>query len=339
MEIVRMKLTPDDISSPRIRYNAGSDTVEMTPDEGTTWVETPTADPRFYNQSAPLSGGSAACDAATRMTAALHEVIDAVLNALNSGAGVAAINGIIFGWLAVFALFSVLVGLVALVTAIIVAFGYVVLAGEFSGFDWHSFECKLRCYVNADGQLDQASYDAFRERVTDDYTTVQAAVLNALTQLTGFGALNAFAATRTETGDCDDCDACEWCWEWSYAELVASPSDWTHALNLVYSQVFTGAPGGAFAVHHAEMDFTWNGLNGGSGSIATIRFNGTNYASEIPLASTPTGTLVYDGAPITLSSVLFGLNTASGSPGVVSVTRWQIRGTGAVPAFNQGHAC
>lgn len=209
MEIVRKYLTPDEISPPNQRYDEAADTVQVTPDGGTTWIDQPELDPRTVNQFAPLTGVTAQCDAAARMSAALEDVLTALLTAMQGGAGVAAIQGILLGWLAVFALFSVLVALVALIAAIIAAIGYVVLFGEFDGFDWDSLTCLIFCRVDAGGQLNATSVANLKADITSNYTSVQATVINALIDYAGFGGLNAFAASRSETGDCAACECIE----------------------------------------------------------------------------------------------------------------------------------
>src|SRR3989304_9884747 len=99
MEIVLLKLPPDDISPPNIRYDETADTTQITNDGGTTWVDVPDIDPRSVNQFEPLTGGTAACDAAERIVAALQELVAKILLAGDEGSQAGKI-AILFGWAA-----------------------------------------------------------------------------------------------------------------------------------------------------------------------------------------------------------------------------------------------
>lgn len=338
MEIVRKKLTPDDLSPPYLRYNPDDDVVQVSGDNGATWQDAPQLDPRTTNQFAPLTTGDPQCDGAIRMVAAIEEVVMALINAINGGAQYAALQGILMGWLAVFGFFFVLVALAALVLALFVAIGYAALYSAFSMFDWDELACKVRCSVDSQGRLDATSLQEVKDMIAADYDSTQSAILNAILDLTGFGALNAFAATRSETGDCSGCDECEWCWYYDAAALNAG-NDWTHSSDFSYSQVYEASPGGSYDIFYARLEYTWNGVDGGSGSGMVIRDGVTNLATQIPLTG-GTGVIEYDGADIAIDDWLIGGNTAtSGGGGVVAITSFTIRGRGALPAFNDGVEC
>lgn len=343
MEIVRKKLTPDDLSPSYLRYNAEDDVVQITGDNGATWQDAPQLDPRTTNQFAPMSGGDVACDAATRMVAAIEEVVTALINAINGGAGFAALQGILMGWLAVFGFFFVLVALAALVIAIFVAIGYVALYAAFSTFNWDELACKIRCYVNSDGRLDADTFAEVKAMIADDYDSTQSTVLNAILDLTGFGALNAFAASRTETGDCGGCDGCEWCWEWDAADIATPGLGWSLSETVVGAVAVTSALAVFDAtIFHAEFTYTTSGIG---------TWVPTDTADEIN--ATPEGDLVRNepategGATVTWEgddtaiediTVAVGSRYSDGSYYPV-ITHVLIRGRGTLPAFASGSEC
>ena len=85
MKIVRMKLTPDDLTPASIRYNSGCDCVQQTADGGTTWTDQPSLDPRHATGflKPPLTGSDVQCRAAENMIQHIRDSIDSVINAVS----------------------------------------------------------------------------------------------------------------------------------------------------------------------------------------------------------------------------------------------------------------
>jgi len=340
MDIVRKKLTPDDLSPPYLRYDPTNDVVQISGNNGGTWEDAPQLDPRTINQFPPLTTGDPQCDAAARMVAAIQDVVMALINAINGGAQYAALQGILMGWLAVFGFFFVLVALAALVLALFVAIGYAALYAAFNAFDWDELACKLRCFVDGDGRLSQVSLDEFKAMIVADYDSTQSAILNALLDLTGFGALNAFAATRTETGDCSGCAGCEWCYEWlTPAEIQV---DWTLSNPTDVSEWYLAAFG--CDLIYARMEYSWNGVDGGSGSNSFIE-GSLSYGTNTLVACAPLSAcgspLEWSGVSSITAGMWFGINAANvGSGAVVTIDSIKLIGTGTRPAgWTGGHEC
>ena len=115
MEVVRLFLTPDDITPPNIRYNPTGDSIQVTADAGATWTDVPGLDTRHDDayRVPPLGGTDPQCDAAANMVATLREFVDTIINTLDYLALVNAAAGL-------FARFIGLIGwLVSLILAII----------------------------------------------------------------------------------------------------------------------------------------------------------------------------------------------------------------------------
>jgi len=280
MDIVRKKLTPDDLYPPYLRYDVETDAVQITGDGGATWQDAPELDPRITNAFPPLTGSAARCDAAARMSAALEGVIMALINAISGGAQFAALQGILMGWLAVFGFFFVLVALAALVLALFVAIGYAALYSAFNAFDWDGLTCRIYCLVDTEGRLNAETLQQLKDAIASDYDETQSAILSGLLDLTGFGALNAFAATRTETGDCEEC-GCAWSYTWDFAN---------------------------------DGQGVWDVWNGRSTWVAGVGFESVNNAGGWPTIAAIAPTLTLDaGTEITNAWVSTDIVDASGA--------------------------
>jgi hypothetical protein len=208
MEIVRKRLTPDELQSPRIRYNPVTGEVEQTNDGGVTWAPAPSQDPRLIYQQPPVATANPRCDAAARIAALLQEHIEIQIANVDEGATeIFLANTLVtaasfaFGITIVFPLILTFVGTV-------LGLGSVALHEAFDGYDWNALKCKIYCLVSTDGRLNQAKLDALYEFLSEG-TVTQNLVLGGTLSYMGYGVLSDAAALRTETGDCGEC-ACSW---------------------------------------------------------------------------------------------------------------------------------
>jgi len=346
MEIVRLKLTPDDISPPNIRYDETADTTQITNDGGTTWVDVPEIDPRSVNQFDPLSGATASCDAAARIVAALQDLVASILLA-GDEVSQAAMLAILFGWLAVFGLFAVLVALLALVAAAIIAVGFAAFEAAFLNFDWDELTCIISCYVNAQGRLDQNALTDLETHVSGRYDGTQAQLINLFLSTAGFGGLNAFAASRSETGDCGACDSCTWCWEWDEAEIYDVAGSFLVNEDVVGLYTVVDAMFEAnIRVTRIEFDFAYTPSGGatfvdGGGGIYNETYPSDPLASNTP-QSPPGGTVVFDEPDgLNITALHCYANSRFDAPGAnyPLITHVLIEGTGASPEFANGSSC
>lgn len=207
-QIVRKKLTPNEISSPNIRYVPETDSYQQTFDGGATWVDAPSLDPRTAPgyRMPPLETDDPRCDAAANMVAALRQMVNVLATNANRVQLLTYMFGVFFaivpyGWI-VDVILAVIDGL------IIVGITPFVEAMTEDVYD--QFLCIFYCNIDADGQMSQG-------QLSDIYTAVAAQFDSTIQG--GFGTLSGglgpngwsnAGATGTETGDCSGCE-CGWC--------------------------------------------------------------------------------------------------------------------------------
>lgn len=214
MEVIRKNIAwgfDDGGACPyNLRYNTTTGKVELSSDGGETWRDADQFDPRTFNQYPPVTTSDPACDAAARIAAALQEISAAILPAVQGGVIAEGLGAVIIGWLAVFAGFNILLAAAALLAAPVLAVGFSDLLTAYNTMDWDALMCDLKCRMDSDGRLSDAQYSDFVASYIPTLTAAQQTLLNLSLLIAGMGGLNAFAATRSETGDCDECGECEW---------------------------------------------------------------------------------------------------------------------------------
>src|SRR5215207_6568398 len=149
MEIVRKQLTPDDISSPTMRFNVDEDVFEVF--NGATWQPAPTLDPRTNpgNLLPPLTGDDIRCRAAAGMTELIRQAVDQRIE----DATAIELAGSIMGIVAFIPGFNVMYALmVALAT-----FGFTIareiLEAAFTEDVYEDILCAFFCSVDEDGVM------------------------------------------------------------------------------------------------------------------------------------------------------------------------------------------
>ena len=209
MKVVRGELNPDDLYDSRLRYNDATDTVEITEDGGVTYNPAPaTSDPRNVMRLPPREGASARCDAAANLVQNLHDYIDANIAALNAGAGVAALISLFFErfpfvWTLLLALIEGLVG-------VILGLGAADLTQKFTSAVYEDLLCIFYCNMDENGVINEAGMQFI---LTEIYNTQNVTIYNViamLTNATGIGGWNDWAAQGDISGDCAACDPCGW---------------------------------------------------------------------------------------------------------------------------------
>lgn len=335
-QVVRKKLSPDEISPPGTRYNAGSNKVQATPDNGVTWNDAPGLDPRSNPALLlpPVSSSDPRCDAAAGMVAQMKSVVQTFVHAANL---TQAATLIFAGVALILPGLGIIADAVLLLASALFTVGQIEVEAAMTDETYETLLCIFYCQTDPDGQVSEAGfariYDAITAQLSDPAAGISARILD----LIGRVGLNNAGASSTESGDCSECE-CEWCYEWDTAGLNAG-NDWTHATNETYSQVYVAAPSGAYSIFYAEMHYDWNGVDGGDGSAAVIRADGVNLAAQIPLLGGD-GNLLYDDVSIIPNEwVLAGNAAHTGDGGTFVITFFKIKGRGAKPTFTDGLEC
>lgn len=207
MKVIRKLLQAAQVYPANIRYDETGDTVQYTPDGGTTWIDSPENDPRQHNHYPPLETDDPRCDAAARMAALIQELQQQLEDGLQAAAFGAEVTTLILLTLAFIPLIGVLTAVIIGLYSQLVVLGYAAVHAAFDGFDWDEFTCKILAQLPTGGVMSSSGFDALQADITASYTANQQTVLLGILSFLGYGGLNDAASTRGETGDCSSCPA------------------------------------------------------------------------------------------------------------------------------------
>lgn len=217
VSVIRSRLTEESVVPPDVRYDTTGDEpiFQTTGDNGATWTDAPSADPRYnpaYMLPAQTYYSGIECDVAARMSAQLKDTLDTFIasaDAAQFATGLLALAVFplgVAGWLLDAVLF---------VANALIDIGQANIESAFTSAVYDDFRCALHCRIGEDGRITQAALD-------DAYDELK--VLHAGTVATTIDIIRAFytdvpmtnaGVLRDETGDCSDCDPCTWRWEWT----------------------------------------------------------------------------------------------------------------------------
>lgn len=214
MFVVRKKLSPDEISPSTLRYNPDCDCIQQTPDNGTTWVDVPAADPRTAPGFAlPTPGaGSMPCDASARIVGAWEDTLTLLYSTINAAAfasGVLAILLTLAGGV------GILLDLIFGVLEVLISIGVADIQAAFTPEQWHTIQCIIDCHIEPDGSVTADDAAAILSDIAASQPTIVYNVLVELINLFGNVLMNNAGVERSETGDCSDCD-CAWCYTFDF---------------------------------------------------------------------------------------------------------------------------
>lgn len=228
MRVVRRRLSETDVTPASVRYTGDPPVFQTTPDEGTTWNNDPTGDPR-YNPSyilprlTPYSGVE--CDVAARMTAELKDTLDIFIATGDAAQFATGVVGLIVlplgivGWL---------IDILLFVANTLIDIGQANIEAAFTSDVYDGIKCILNCFVNDDGTISQGRLDSAYEEIKAAYPGTVANVIDELRFIYGDVPMSNAGISRDETGDCSGCDDCVSCHEWVDAGGTAVDSTYTY---------------------------------------------------------------------------------------------------------------
>src|SRR5664279_4744586 len=152
MDVIRKKLTPDEIHKPDLRYNTTTHTVQRTIDGGTTWVNSAADDPRYNPASklAPRTGSNIPCNTAANAVYYLQTQLNKILDA--TGVASAIVEGI--GVLAMFfPEVGILVDILADVVSAVLGLGASYVAAAMTTAVYHTLRDIIACNIAPDGSV------------------------------------------------------------------------------------------------------------------------------------------------------------------------------------------
>lgn len=224
VQIIRKRLDETEVTPENLRWNVDCDCVQQTPDGGTTWVDSPTQDPRRSTifQVPARSGGDAQCDSAQQMHDRVKHMLDAiiassdVLQAINSFVAVVAVFFFEVGWV---------IEAIWAVVSFIFSIGTTTLAAALTDDQYALLLCILYCNIASDGTCSEAQFEEIQIEVTAGLNATAALAINSALSSIGWVGLTNAGALGEVTGDCTAC-TCLWCHGWNFK--TASGSEfWT----------------------------------------------------------------------------------------------------------------
>lgn len=302
MQIIRGRLSAADFSPSNLRYNPDTDTVQYTPDGGTTWVDDPADDPRHGAKFAkPLkTSGDVRCDSSASMVKWIRDFITYEAGILTTGAQVVGLANTAFTFFTVLAPWAILVkGIIALAGDLF-GVGAIALNSSFTDETYDAMLCCFYCNIHADGTVTAGDLEAIQAQVNTDLGTIAAFVTNAILSAQGEMGLQNAGTLYDVAGDCSGC-LCGWCYEFDDAHRLG---DWI-------AETFAGGV--------ATYDGCWQGYPGSTNAIWI------SWTFDTPVQIT-TGTLV-DWSPDTLNGSIF----ANGDGGAFTGTNVWANGGGVNP--------
>ncbi len=207
MKIVRGRLSAADVSNPYLRYNPDCDCMQYTPDNGATWADTPSLDPRHGTMflKPPLETDDPKCDAAANMVKWFKDFIDQALEVFVIGGTITTlINTFLFA-LDFLAPYAEIIQLVVEGAGTIFGIGATALTAAFTSTEYDALQCIFFCNADDMGQISVDSLAEIESEITDQLNTTAALVTNLILSIQGEIGLSNAGAIGSETGDCDTC--------------------------------------------------------------------------------------------------------------------------------------
>lgn len=209
MEIVRKKLTQDEIIAPTLRYDTTCSCIQRTNDGGGTWVDAPGSDPRHDPSfRAPVRAGGAdpRCDAAANLTAYLKKAIHDTMTPTTTTTAAT----VLFDAVLLLGEFGVVVDLVSIVVEGLFAIGQSVVNAAMTDAVYAQLQCIFDLDISTDGSISAAQLTAIESDVAAQIGGTAETVLNLVFGLTGEVGLSNAGAHGTLTGDCTSCGLPAW---------------------------------------------------------------------------------------------------------------------------------
>ncbi len=215
IQVVRKELAATQVTPANLRWNPDTNTVQQTPDGGSTWVDNPAADPRYGAgfQLPARSSSDPQCDAAANMVVKLKSSVNIFEAEI---AQVQAANALLDILLVFLPEVGIVVEALVAATEFILTIGADVISAAFTDDQWAIVLCILYCDIASDGTVNQTQFDKILDDMHTQCSTVVYDVLYTLFTLSlGVNGVSNAGATGSETGDCSSC-ACGWRYRWNF---------------------------------------------------------------------------------------------------------------------------
>lgn len=205
-------------TSYEYRYNEDTGIYERSSDGGLTWEDNTENDNRFNAPATGITGsGDLRCKSAENVTAYLQAIIDEIDNAIETGATIVVLMGIVTAVIA-----AILTGGLAIPIAISLISALLFLGSE--GIDdtftiefWEELKCYIYCHGREDGKYTYANWNELQSGIETEFPTPAGTIIKYLIWLMGSSGLTNTGAIGTSLGEsCETCDCgVPWVYIWS----------------------------------------------------------------------------------------------------------------------------
>jgi len=191
------------------RYNADGE-LEVSYDNGATWVTDPSLDDRFSGTIAPPIAGADGTEKACAAAASGEEwVKQNLIESLETGATFADLNAAGVALIALLGVTGIGLLVAGFAAAIFVA-GVSAVQAAFTTEVWTQFRCILYCHIEPDGSFTTAGWQAVKTDILSDFTGVVSVILyNWVNSVGPVGLTNSARSGFVATADCTSCEPCE----------------------------------------------------------------------------------------------------------------------------------
>lgn len=341
IQIVRKKLSADEVGGANTRYDDDCDCTQTTPDGGTTWIDNPGIDPRHSPalQMPPRTTSDPQCDAAANMRHQLEKFINTIVTVASQGAGASQILGVLAFFMPEIAILWLLA---TEIVGGLLSVGQSVINAAFTTPVYDQLEQIFYCNISSDGTCSAEQLAAIESDIGSIIGGVVQVVMAAYLTLTGEVGLTNSGAVGDEVGDCSGF-ICGWCYEidftstdggWSSFSTpgaVYTPGvGWTDATSGGTRGTFIESPTFPLATFtHIEFDYT--AVDNVTSTVDYGRVSGTITMLDVCPGALGSFTVGWDGSESFDQVGLQVGNSTSFPAGSSKITRALFRGTGANP--------
>jgi hypothetical protein len=337
MKIVRGRLAADAVSPKNQRVNLDTNVFQISPDNGTTWVNAPESDPRTnpaYILPLPTPYEGIQCDVAARMVAQLQDTLTIFISAGDVAQFATEVMAVFSATVPVIGWF---VGLILLIGNTLVDIGQSNIEDAFTSDVYEAARCIFECRIEADGTITLANLNRCYDDIEAAYPGTVAGTIAELRFFYGDVSMINAGVVRDETGDCSGCDACSWCYEWADPAALAADM-WSHVYNTGITDIWAAD----MMVELTRIEFAWHSDGIGTGGDSALAWwAGASLSNRIDLISPISGQTspyIWTGDQ-SCTGVGFGGNAASGSGGHFTVDSLHLEGVGTHPDWSHGTDC
>lgn len=267
IQLFRQRLSEADFSPPYLRYDGTTDSVQITPDGGTTWNDAPESDPRhsLALRLPPRGGSDVQCDSAANVVQWIHDFIDALIAAGDTASQILFVVNLLLDFLELLTGFaSVIIELITEAAGLIATIGAAALTAAFTSEQYDLLLCIVYCNMDTDGSVSADQLATMEAQTTARLNATAAGVVNIILTLQGETCVTNAGRIGSATADCSGCD-CDNCYTWDFHDTDGSGDGW-------------GAAAGFSGYASYDAGFGWRSV-AGLGLVLGIMFADTEIVS------------------------------------------------------------